>query len=148
MYFLPLVSILPSIIPGYFGTSCELLGRADGSLVQLPTTLQRCQCGTSRVRNQGSEGSQSWLVAQRSLLKFHSRTLLDVSFAPWFYTQLSSFVNLSIFLCLSDTHTQTHKQRNRKKNFSWKLLDGSVIPPTWEWGKVIRNTQTYFMSST
>ena len=98
------------------------------------------------MRNSGPEGSQSRLMAQASLLSFHSWTLFDFSFASLFYTHwVVSFIflSLSLSLSLSDTHTQTHGPRTKKEESKTRLifleilLEGSVILPVQEMCKMI-----------
>ena len=99
-----------------FGTlSEELLERTDGHLVKLTP----CCRGASVVQAEcetGPEGSQSWLMAQTSLLSFHSWTLFDFSFASLFYTHwVVLFISLSLSLSLSLTHILKHTGQELKR---------------------------------
>lgn len=73
--------------------------------------------GTNVVPAKGEtsiqKGHRGELETQTSLLKFHSRTPFDFSFASRFYTQLSGFINQ---LPPSNTHIQLHKELKAKLN--------------------------------
>lgn len=117
----------------FLALSEELSGRTDGHPINYPP-LQRCQCGTRRVRNRLRGGTELAGGTNKPPETPLLISLFDFSFAPLFYTHgVVSLTSLSVSRTHIHRHTGTELKREKTKqnNYSGNFVRWAVSSFHW-----------------